>query len=55
MNWIDEEVSGSYTPRTAHPHNGYYAGDFSRAPFNQPDVGALLTLTRTAPSSPRHH
>ena len=27
---IIEEESGSYTSRVRHPHNGYYAGDFSR-------------------------
>jgi hypothetical protein len=25
-----EEESGSYTARFQHPHNGYYAGDFSQ-------------------------
>ncbi len=25
-----EEESGSYTNRIRHPHNGYYAGDFSQ-------------------------
>ena len=27
-----EEDSGSYTTRIRHPHNGYYAGDFSQRP-----------------------
>ncbi len=27
-----EEESGSYTARFQHPHNGYYAGDFSQTP-----------------------
>ena len=26
---IIEEESGTYTARIRHPHNGYYAGDFS--------------------------
>ena len=25
-----EEESGTYTARFRHPHNGYYAGDFSQ-------------------------
>ena len=25
-----EEESGTYTGRIRHPHNGYYAGDFSQ-------------------------
>jgi hypothetical protein len=28
-----EEESGTYTTRPRHPHNGYYAGDFSRVPW----------------------
>jgi hypothetical protein len=27
---IIEAESGTYTARIRHPHNGYYAGDFSR-------------------------
>ena len=27
-----EEETGTYTARFRHPHNGYYAGDFSEAP-----------------------
>jgi hypothetical protein len=27
---IIEQESGSYTARFRHPHNGYYAGDFSQ-------------------------
>jgi hypothetical protein len=34
-----EEESGTYHPRHRHPHNGYYAGDFSRQPLR------LLTYT----------
>jgi hypothetical protein len=28
-----EEESGTYQARHRHPHNGYYAGDFSRQPL----------------------
>ncbi|MDZ5621612.1 hypothetical protein [Nocardioides bizhenqiangii] len=48
MDRIIEEQSGTYTPRSANPHNGYYAGDFSSVPFKQPDLQLLLTLTRRA-------
>jgi hypothetical protein len=27
---IVEEESGTYPARFSHPHNGYYAGDFSQ-------------------------
>ena len=40
--------SGTYTARRVHPHNGYYAGDFSTIEFQQPDLRTLLALTRTA-------
>ena len=30
---FSEEESGLYTIRVRHPHNGYYAGDFSQAPL----------------------
>jgi hypothetical protein len=46
MDRIIEEESGTYTPRSAHPHNGYYAGDFSSIEFTQPDLRTLLALTR---------
>jgi hypothetical protein len=42
MNGFIEEESGTYTPRRPHPHNGYYAGDFSTVPFQAPDLAALL-------------
>jgi hypothetical protein len=29
---IIEQESGTYTARFRHPHNGYYAGDFSQTP-----------------------
>jgi hypothetical protein len=37
--------SGTEILRPAHPHNGYYAGDFSAVPLEQPDLHALLQLT----------
>jgi hypothetical protein len=30
---IIEEESGTYYARPSHPHNGYYAGDFSGQPL----------------------
>jgi len=42
MDQIIEEESGTYTTPKVHPHNGYYAGDFSSVPFKQPDLRALL-------------
>jgi hypothetical protein len=48
MDLIIEEESGTYTPRSAHPHNGYCAGDFSSVPFKQPDLRVLLRVTRSA-------
>ena len=29
-----EEESGTYTALSPHPHNGYYAGDFSQTPWS---------------------
>jgi hypothetical protein len=29
-----EEESGTCTARSRHPHNGYYAGDFSQASWS---------------------
>ena len=31
-----EEERGTYTWVPPHPHNGYYAGDFSRFPVGRP-------------------
>jgi hypothetical protein len=54
MTRIIEEERGTYTPRNAHPHNGYYPGDFSSVAFRQPDLRTLLGLTRQATGhSPR--
>ena len=43
---IIEEESGTYTARPEHPHNGYYAGDFSDQPFRP--LGSLPVYTRPA-------
>ena len=40
---IIEEDSGTYLTRREHPHNGYYAGDFSEVPFRP--MAPLLTWT----------
>ena len=42
-----EEESGTYVaPRPRHPHNGYYAGDFSGTPMLTPAQLAALTKLR---------
>ena len=46
MNHIVELDSGTFVGGATHPHNGYYAGDFSKVPFKQPDLRPLLVLTR---------
>ena len=46
MNRIIEEESGTYTPRSVHPHNGYYAGDFTAVAFKQPDLRRLQRIPR---------
>jgi hypothetical protein len=33
-----EEESGTDTSRPRHPHNGYYAGDFSQVPLAVPEL-----------------
>ena len=38
---IIEHDSGIYRARQEHPHNGYYAGDFSDVPFRP--MAPLLT------------
>ena len=37
-----EEESGTYTGSRRHPHNGYYAGDFSQAPLTVPKLRKVL-------------
>jgi hypothetical protein len=48
MSHIVEEESGTFVPRPQHPHNGYYAGDFSAVPFHQPDLHVLLAVLENA-------
>jgi hypothetical protein len=43
MHLLTEDESGSSTGRR-HPHNGYYAGDFSRRPETS------VAPTQAAPS-----
>jgi hypothetical protein len=33
-----EEESGIYTARSRHPHNGYYAADFSQTSWSGAEV-----------------
>ena len=40
--------SGTEVLRPAHPHNGYYAGDFSTVPFHEPDLRHLLAMKECA-------
>ena len=42
MSHVVEEDSGTYVSRPRHSHNGYYAGDFSAAPVQVPDLRHLL-------------
>jgi hypothetical protein len=46
MDRIIEMESGTYGPQSVHPHNGYYAGDFSSVPFTQPDLRTMLSASR---------
>ena len=48
MTHIVEQESGTYVSRPLHPHNGYYAGDFSAVPFQAPDLRFLLNLKEYA-------
>ena len=43
-----EEDRGIYTRSPKHPHNGYYAGDFSSYPADRP-VPAPTSTTRPGP------
>ena len=50
---IIEEESGAWTG-WIHPHNGYYAGDFSDVPRptqSEPALSIRLTLRASAPAS----
>jgi hypothetical protein len=49
-----EAESGTWTGRI-HPHNGYYAGDFSDVPrLTQSELAALMTLDRFPAQPPPH-
>ena len=52
MTHLIEEESGTSVPRSRHPHNGYYAGDFSAVPFEQPDLRCLPGYALPAPRRP---
>ncbi len=44
---IIEEETGTCRG-SVHPHNGYYAGDFSSVPFREPDLHVLLAVKEFA-------
>jgi hypothetical protein len=44
-----EEESGTYTARFSHPHNGYYAGDFSEPSRSGTELGTSYTERRDVP------
>jgi hypothetical protein len=52
-NTIEER--GTYVARPQHPHNGYYAGDFSSTPFRPTDLDLLLNLSSRSHSSSRRN
>jgi hypothetical protein len=54
MDRIIEEERGTYTPRSVHPHNGYYAGDFSSIPFKQPELHRVVWSQHGEVSVVRH-
>ena len=45
-----EEESGTYTARFRHPHNGYYAGDFSQT--SRPRPAAVQDASSAHPTRP---
>jgi hypothetical protein len=49
-----EEESGTWTG-SLHPHNGYYAGDFSDVPPATESQLAALTSLRRDPAQPQPH
>ena len=52
---IIEEESGTWTG-SIHPHNGYYAGDYSDVPpSTQSQLAALMTLCRDLAQPQPHH
>jgi hypothetical protein len=51
---ILEQESGTWTG-SIHPHNGYYAGDFTDVPpTTQSQLDALMTVCREL-AQPQHH
>jgi hypothetical protein len=44
-----EEESGTYTARFSHPHNGYYAGDFSQTSRPGSELRSSSTEHRDVP------
>ena len=50
-----EEESGSYTARFQHPHNGYWAGDFSQTSPARATLSFALpgqVVHRRSPAAP---
>ena len=46
---VIEQESGTYTARFRHPHNGYYAGDFSQTSRSGSELHRLpVTVTPVA-------
>jgi hypothetical protein len=43
-----EEESGTDTARPRHPHNGYYAGDFSQTSWSAAKLRPALATAVTA-------
>jgi len=53
---IIEEESGTYYTRPRHPHNGYYAGDFSRNPMRTAsELSGLAKLRLPTLPAPSGH
>jgi hypothetical protein len=50
-----EEESGTYTTRIRHPHNGYYAGDFSQMPRSGPGLRASYAQRRVVLRATSQH
>ena len=44
-----EEESGTYTARFRHPHNGYYAGDFSQTSRSGSELRVSYAERRDVP------
>ena len=50
-----EEESGTCTIRSRHPHNGYYAGDFSQTPWSGSELRPSPAGAPSAPVPVRFH